>query len=78
MAIVEKFGQISGLHVQRSKSHAIFLNTVIVVTQYQGIPALRHGDTIRYLGHVVGTGNLVDINWELRIRSVQRRLATAA
>jgi hypothetical protein len=48
------------------------------VTQYQGIPALRHGDTIRYLGHVVGTGNLVDINWELRIRSVQRRLATAA
>uniref|UniRef100_A0AAV1VE10 Uncharacterized protein n=1 Tax=Peronospora matthiolae TaxID=2874970 RepID=A0AAV1VE10_9STRA len=29
------------------------------------------------LGHQVGTGDLADANWAVRIRTVQRRLATA-
>ena len=41
-----------------------------------GIPVLPHGDTTRYLGYAVGTGELTDVNWAARIRNVQRRLAT--
>ena len=41
------------------------------------IPVLRHGDTVRYLGYAVGTGELTTANWAARVRNVQRRLATA-
>jgi hypothetical protein len=78
MALVKRFGQLSGLQVQPTKSHVIFLNTVITADPFNNIPVLRMGDTVRYLGHEVGTGELTDINWAMRIRSVQRRLATAA
>ena len=37
----------------------------------------RHGDTTRYMGYAVGTGELAATNWAARIRNVQRRLATA-
>jgi hypothetical protein len=77
MEIVEAFGRISGLKVQPTKSHLIFLNTAIAVEQYAGIPVLAHGETVRYLGYDVGTGALENINWANRIRAIQRRLATA-
>ena len=32
----------------------------------------------RYLGYQMGSGDLVDANWALRIRHVRERLATAA
>jgi hypothetical protein len=76
VALVRQFGRLSGLQVQPTKSHVIFLNTEIEMAN--GIPVLRHGDTVRYLGHAVGTGNLWDVNWAQRIRGVQRWLATAA
>ncbi|KAE9273288.1 hypothetical protein PR003_g29950, partial [Phytophthora rubi] len=78
MEIVEWFGKLSGLQVQPAKSCAIFLYTAIDMRKYHGIPVLKHGDTIRYLGYAVGTGPLTDINWATRIRAVQRRLATAS
>uniref|UniRef100_A0AAV1TWU4 Reverse transcriptase domain-containing protein n=1 Tax=Peronospora matthiolae TaxID=2874970 RepID=A0AAV1TWU4_9STRA len=75
--LVATFGKLSGLTVQPSKSQVIFLNTAVSVTSYEGIPVLQSGATTRYLGHQVGTGDLADANWAVRIRTVQRRLATA-
>jgi exonuclease III len=77
MQIVANFGKISGLQVQPTKSHLIFLNTAVNVEEYEGIPALAHGDTVWYLGYAVGTGTLMNVNWAERIRGIQRRLATA-
>ncbi|KAE9036079.1 hypothetical protein PR001_g9006 [Phytophthora rubi] len=77
MNIVKKFGRLSGLQVQPTKSKIIFLNTAVVLHEYEGIPVLRSGDTVRYLGYAVGTGMLADVNWAVRIRNIQRRLATA-
>ena len=31
---------------------------------------LRHGDTVRYLGYTVGTGELATVNWAARVRNV--------
>ena len=78
LTIAQRFGELSGLFVQPAKSVLIFLNTAVEVTEYEGIPALQHGDTTRYLGYQVGTGDLVDANGALRIRNVRKRLATAA
>jgi hypothetical protein len=77
MAIVEDFGRQSGLRVQPTKSKIIFLNTAVEMETYQGIPVLKHGDTTRYLGYEVGTGELTEVNWAAQIRKIQRRLATA-
>ncbi|KAE9313201.1 hypothetical protein PF008_g19794 [Phytophthora fragariae] len=77
MEIVHRFGELSGLRVQPTKSKAIFLNTAVTLTETNGIPVLQHGDTVRYLGYMVGTGPLTDVNWAARIRNIQRRLATA-
>ncbi|CAI5712945.1 unnamed protein product [Peronospora destructor] len=75
---VRRFGELSGLSVRPAKSVLIFLNAAVVISDYEGIPVLRHGQTTRYLGYQVGTGDLVDANWALRIRNVRKRLATAA
>ncbi|OWZ21351.1 LOW QUALITY PROTEIN: RxLR effector protein [Phytophthora megakarya] len=78
MEIVKAFGRLSGLQVQPAKSKIIFLNTATTCESYEGIPVLAHGETERYLGYAVGTGDTTEVNWAGRIRSVQRRLATAA
>ena len=54
--IVAALGRRSGLNVQPTKSQIIFLNTSVSLPEYEGIPVLLHGETIRYLGHEVGTG----------------------
>jgi hypothetical protein len=77
MNIVKQFGKLSGLQVQPTKSHLLFLNTAVSLETYSGIPVVKHADTVRYLGYAVGTGELSDVNWAARIRAVQRRLATA-
>jgi hypothetical protein len=77
MNIVQQFGRLSGLKVQPTKSHLLFLNKAVTATSYGGIPVVTQGDTVRYLGYAVGTGELTDVNWAGRIRAVQRRLATA-
>ncbi|EEY68804.1 uncharacterized protein PITG_18705 [Phytophthora infestans T30-4] len=78
MEIVKRFGELSGLQVQPSKSKAIFLNTAVKKVDIYGIPVVPMGETVRYLGYQVGTGPLTEVNWATRIRAVQRRLATAA
>ena len=74
---VKQFGQLSGLQVQLIKSKIILLNTAVYTKDLRGIPVLRHGDTVRYLGYAVETRELPTVNWAARVRNVQRRLATA-
>ena len=71
MEIVHWFGELSGLCVQQKKSVLIMLNTAVDLAGYAGIPVLRHGDTTRYLGYQVGTGDLVGANWALRTRNIR-------
>ena len=78
MKIAHRFGALSGLCVQPAKSVLILLNTALDLTDYAGIPVLRYGDTTRYLGYQVGTGDLEGAIWALRIRNIKKRLETAA
>ena len=62
LQIVERFGRLSGLRVQPRKSKLIFLNLAVYTAEFFGIPVLRHGDTTRYLGYSIGTGELKAAN----------------
>lgn len=50
---------------------------MVSLAGYEGLSVLQSGDTTRYLGYQVGTGELKDANWAVRLRTVKRRLATA-
>ena len=45
----DRFGRLSGLQVQPSKSKLIFLNLAVQKVVYHGIPVFKHGDTTRLL-----------------------------
>jgi hypothetical protein len=77
LSIVKQSGRLSGLQVQPTKSHLLFLNTAVEVKPFSGIPVVKLVDTVRYLGYAVGTRELTYVNWAGRIRAVQRRLTTA-
>ncbi|KAF1315018.1 Rxlr effector protein, partial [Globisporangium splendens] len=76
--LLSEFGQQSGLHVQPTKSSYICLNTAVVQEQRCGIPILKHGETVRYLGIQIGTGNITQANWEDRLQKLRTRLIIAA
>ncbi|KAF1320354.1 Rxlr effector protein, partial [Globisporangium splendens] len=78
MQLLSEFGQQSGLHVQPTKSSYICLNTAVVQEQRCGIPILKHGETVRYLGIQIGTGNITQANWEDRLQKLRTRLIIAA
>ena len=78
LVIVQRFEELSGLFVQPAKSVLMVINTAVEIKEYEGIPLIQHGDTTRYLGYHVGTGDLVDANWALWVRNFRKRLATAA
>ncbi|KAF1324650.1 Rxlr effector protein, partial [Globisporangium splendens] len=78
MQLLSEFGQQSGLHVQPTKSSFICLNTAVVQEQRCGIPVLKHGETVRYLGIQIGTGNITQANWEDRLQKLRTRLIIAA
>ncbi|KAF1336392.1 Rxlr effector protein, partial [Globisporangium splendens] len=77
MQLLTEFGQQSGLHVQPTKSSYICLNTAVVQEQRCGIPILKHGETVRYLGIQIGTGNITQANWEDRLQKLRTRLIIA-
>ncbi|KAF1328106.1 Rxlr effector protein, partial [Globisporangium splendens] len=77
MQLLSEFGQQSGLHVQPTKSSYICLNTAVVQEQRCGIPILKHGETVRYLGIQIGTGNITQANWEDRLQKLRTRLIIA-
>ncbi|KAF1313253.1 Rxlr effector protein, partial [Globisporangium splendens] len=76
--LLSEFGQQSGLHVQPTKSSYICLNTAVVQEQRCGIPVLKHGETVRYLGIQIGTGNITQANWEDCLQKLRTRLIIAA
>ncbi|KAF1314195.1 Rxlr effector protein, partial [Globisporangium splendens] len=78
MQLLSEFGKQSGLHVQPTKSSYICLNTAVVQEQRCGIPILKHGETVRYLGIQIGTGNITQANWEDRLQKLRTRLIIAA
>ncbi|KAF1318308.1 Rxlr effector protein, partial [Globisporangium splendens] len=78
MQLLSEFGKQSGLHVQPTKSSYICLNTAVVHEQRCGIPVLKHGETVRYLGIQIGTGNITQANWEDRLQKLRTRLIIAA
>ena len=53
-----------------------FLNTAVDREDLHGKLVLWHGDTVSYLGYAVGTAELTIANEAVRIRNIQRRLAT--
>ena len=62
LSIVRWFVELSGLSVQPAKSELISLNTAVAISEFEGIPVLCHGQTTRFIGYQVGTGDLVDAN----------------
>ena len=60
---VKQFKRLSGLQVQPIKSKIILLNTAVDTKDLRGIPVLRHGATVRYLGYAVGAEELTTVNW---------------
>uniref|UniRef100_M4BM98 RxLR effector candidate protein n=1 Tax=Hyaloperonospora arabidopsidis (strain Emoy2) TaxID=559515 RepID=M4BM98_HYAAE len=77
LSIVTEFGALSVLRVQPNKSQLVFLNRAITVKRYEGIEVVAPGDSTRYLGYEIGTGDVENKSWSLRIQKIQRRLLTA-
>jgi ribonuclease HI/exonuclease III len=73
-----EFAALSGLRVQPTKSFAISLNTAVTDTTLGAYPVLQHGDAARYLGILIGTGDLHTVNWETRLDKLEKRLNCAA
>ena len=74
---VNQFGRLSRLQVQLTKSKIIFSITAVDTRKLHGIPVMRHGNTVQYLGYAIGVGDLATVNWAAQVRNVQGRLVTA-
>ena len=72
------FARMSGLAIQPRKCVGLWLNTAIVHAGWDGVPFLRQGETTRYLGVLVGTGDLHDANWNRRVATLQTRMGRAS
>ncbi|OWZ10009.1 RxLR effector protein [Phytophthora megakarya] len=77
MALIRKFGRVSGLHIQPTKSWFRFLNTVVSALEWHDIPVFQQRRTQKYLGYEVGFADQNRVNWANRIRIIQRRMITA-
>ena len=77
LLMLDHFAKASGLHVNRAKSHGIWLHRRLRMDSYEGIPFLVDGATTRYLGVQVGLGDLTAPNWDFRIRKLSNRLRFA-
>ena len=77
MDLVIRFGNLSGLRVQPDKSQILCLDPAITQSHYAGIRVVGSNETTRYLGYHVGTGEITNANWALRLRNVRRPLLTA-
>ena len=77
LRLVKRFGGAIRPPRPTSKKQTLFLNTSIRLQRYQGISLVPAHDTVQYLGYEVGTGELVQPNWAMRLRRVGRQLLTA-
>lgn len=63
--------------MQPETSKYIFLNKAIGRDNWDGVPVLVSGETVRYLGYEVRLGNLHKNNWAKGVRRFRRRMVTA-
>ena len=78
LRLVNRFGQLSGLHAHPTKSKLVLLNTAIRRQQHEGISVFQLGETTRYLGYKVGTVALSNRSLALQLQKLRRRFITAA
>ncbi|OQR85853.1 hypothetical protein ACHHYP_11279, partial [Achlya hypogyna] len=72
------FADMTGLTIQLDKSFGICLNKANVNASYHGLPLLQPNERRRYLGLLVGLGDLAADNWERAYESTVARLRVAA
>ncbi|KAF1322066.1 reverse transcriptase, partial [Globisporangium splendens] len=77
--VLQRFGDVSGLRVNLSKSICVPLGTTDETRSdaTHGIPILRGGDSCRYLGIRVGTSDSSDANWKTCEQALAARLSLA-
>ncbi|GMF66714.1 unnamed protein product [Phytophthora fragariaefolia] len=73
-----RFGELSGLRVQPHKSILIPLNKAWSQAEGHGYPVLKPTDTTRILGYHFGTIQTEEINWEIRLQNIRRRIQVAS
>ena len=78
LPLLETFGEMSGLQLQKTKSIVISLDTGMQDTHLRGIPVLQPGDTTRYLGIQIGHGDITSPNWERAIATSKSKMGMAA
>ena len=78
LPLLETFGEMSGLLLQKTKSMAICLDTGMQDTHLRGIPVLQPGETTRYLGIQIGHGYITGPNWERAMSATKSKMGMAA
>ena len=78
LPILEAFGDMSGLLLQKSKSMAISLDTGMKDTYIRDIPLLQPGATTRYLGIQIGHGDIHSPNWDRALLATRAKMGMAA
>ena len=78
LPILEDFGTMSGLMLQKTKSMAISLDTSMQETHLRGIPLLQQGETTRYLGIQIGHGDTTGPNWDKAMSATKAKMGMAA
>ena len=58
MAKLLLLAELSGLRIQPQKCVGLWLNTAVSVPEWAGIPFLSAGETTRYLGVLIGSGDI--------------------
>lgn len=78
LPLLETFGALSGLLLQKTKSIAISLDTGMKDTHLRGIPLLQPGETTRYLGIQIGHGDIINPNWDRALATTKSKMGMAA
>ena len=78
LPLLDDFGAMSGLMLQKTKSMAISLDTGMKEPQIRGIPLLQPGETTRYLGIQIGHGDICGPNWERALAATKTKMGMAA
>ena len=77
--LLDGFGELPGLYTQSKKCVVITAARLRdPSTTLASFPVLPEGGRARYLGILMGVGDLVDANWLARISSLQASLGVAA
>ena len=77
--LLDQFGELSGLFTQIKKCVVISAATVAPrATSLGSFPVLPETGRTRYLGILIGLGDVRDANWDARVAAIQARLGVAS